>query len=185
MLKIRKSEERGHVQFTWLDTRHSFSFGSYYDPSFMGFRNLRVINEDKIAPGRGFPTHGHQDMEIISYMISGAMEHKDSMGNCNVIRPGEIQHMSAGSGIRHIEYNASDSAEVHVLLLNLRRYTRCGEFGFPRSCAGFHADVSRRNYPYCLNAPAHRNHVSDNLHVLMTVTWGPTTGSDLDFIDHS
>jgi redox-sensitive bicupin YhaK (pirin superfamily) len=115
MLKIRKSEERGHVQFTWLDTRHSFWFGSYYDPSFMGFRNLRVINEDKIAPGRGFPTHGHQDMEIISYMISGALEHKDSMGNCDEIKPGEIQHMSAGSGIRHSEYNASDSAEVHVL----------------------------------------------------------------------
>jgi hypothetical protein len=106
MLKIHKSEERGQVQFTWLNTRRSFWFGSYYDPSFMGFRNLRVINEDKIAPGRGFPTHGHQDMEIISYMISGALEHKDSMGNCDEIKPGEIQHMSLGSGIRHSEYNA-------------------------------------------------------------------------------
>ena len=115
MLNIRKSEERGHVEFTWLETRNSFSFGSYYDPSFMGFRNLRVINEDKIAPARGFPTHGHQDMEIITYMISGALEHKDSMGNRDVIRPGEIQHMSSGTGIRHSEYNASDSAEAHVL----------------------------------------------------------------------
>jgi len=98
MLNIRKSAERGHVKFSWLEARPSFSFGNYYDPRFMGFRNLRVINEDKIAPSRGFPTHGHQDMEIITYMISGALEHKDSMGNRDVIRPGEIQHMSAGSG---------------------------------------------------------------------------------------
>ncbi len=115
MLKIRKSEERGHVQFTWQDLRHSFSIGSYYDPSFMGFRNLRVINEDKIATGRGFPNHGHQDLGIITYMISCALEHKDSMGNCDVIRPGEIQHTSAGSRIRNSEYNVSDSTEAHVL----------------------------------------------------------------------
>ena len=115
MLKIHKSEERGHLQFTWLDTRYSFWFGSYYAPSFMGFRNVRVINEDKIAPGRGFPTHGYQDMEIITYMIYGVLEHKDSIGNCDEIKPGEIQHMSAGSGNRYSEYNASDSAEVHVL----------------------------------------------------------------------
>ena len=112
MLKIRKFAERGHVKLSWMDTRHSFSFGSYYDPSFMGLRNLRVINEDKIAPGRGFPTHGHQDMEIITYMISGALEHKDSMGNYDVIRQREIQYMSVGSRIHHSEYNASDSAEV-------------------------------------------------------------------------
>ena len=99
MLKIRKSEERGHVQFTWLDTRHSFSFGSYYDPIFMGLRNVRVINEDKIALCRGFLAHGHQDMKIITYMISCALEHNDSMCNCDVIRPGEIQHMSVVSGI--------------------------------------------------------------------------------------
>ena len=115
MLNIRKSEERGHVQFNWLEARPSFSFGNYYDPRFMGFRNLRVINEDKIAPARGFPTHGHQNMEIITYMISGALEHKDSMGNRDVIRPGEIQHMSAGTGIQHSEYNASDTEEAHVL----------------------------------------------------------------------
>ena len=90
MLKIRKLEERGYLQFTCLDRRHSFSFGSYYDSIFMGSRDLRVINEDKIALGRGFLAHGHQDMEIITYMISGALEHKDSMGNCDVIRPGEI-----------------------------------------------------------------------------------------------
>ncbi|MBC8259638.1 MAG: pirin family protein [SAR324 cluster bacterium] len=115
MFTIRKSEERGHVQYSWLDTRHSFSFGSYYDAGFMGFRNLRVINEDKITASRGFPTHGHQDMEIITYMISGELEHKDSMGNHDVIRPGEIQHMSAGTGIQHSEYNASDLKEAHLL----------------------------------------------------------------------
>lgn len=114
-LEIRKSEARGHFDFGWLNTYHTFSFGDYHDPDFMGFRELRVINEDKVRPGEGFPTHFHRDMEIITYVLSGVLEHKDSMGNGSLIRPGEVQRMSAGSGVKHSEYNASDKETVHLL----------------------------------------------------------------------
>lgn len=115
MINIRKGKDRGHFNFGWLDTYHSFSFGDYYDPKHMGFRTLRVINEDVIEPGQGFPTHGHRDMEIITYILEGELAHQDSLGNRETIKTSELQRMSAGTGIRHSEFNASDKEPCHLL----------------------------------------------------------------------
>ena len=115
MIQVRKSADRGHADHGWLDARHSFSFADYFDPDFMGFRTLRVLNEDRIAPGRGFPRHAHRNMEIITVVLEGELKHEDSLGNGETIVPGEVQRMTAGSGVRHSEFNGSETEGLHLL----------------------------------------------------------------------
>ena len=141
VITIRKSEDRGHFDLGWLGTYHTFSFDQYYDPAQMHWRSLRVINEDRVQPAQGFPTHSHRDMEIITYILSGALEHRDSMGNGSVIRPGDVQRMSAGTGVAHSEFNPSATEPVHLLQI----WVLPSEHGLPPSYEEKHFSDEERH----------------------------------------
>lgn len=148
MITIRKSEERGHVDHGWLNARHSFSFAQYHDPAHMGYSVLRVINEDVVAGGTGFGMHAHRDMEIVTYILSGALRHRDSLGNGSVISAGDVQRMTAGTGVRHSEFNASTEAPVHLLQIWLLP----AENGLPPSYEDKHFSAEQKHNRWCLIA---------------------------------
>ena len=144
MITILKAEDRGLTETEWLRSWHSFSFGEYFDPERMGFRTLRVLNDDRVDPGKGFPMHGHRDMEIVSYVVKGEMEHKDSLGNGSVIRPGEVQRISAGTGIQHGEWNPSKTEQLHLVQIWIVPSARGGEPSYEQQ--SFDLDEARRGW---------------------------------------
>jgi redox-sensitive bicupin YhaK (pirin superfamily) len=159
-MKLRRAEERGHAEHGWLDSWHSFSFADYHDPEHMQFRALRVINDDTVEPGRGFGTHSHRDMEIVSYVLEGALAHRDSMGNGSVIRPGSVQRMSAGTGVQHSEFNASQSEKVHFLQIWFLPYVT----GIPPGYEEKYFDNSAKRGKLCLIASPDRAQGSVLIH---------------------
>ncbi len=160
MLEIRKSSARGYANHGWLEARHSFSFAEYYDPAHMGFGSLRVINEDKVSGGQGFGTHGHKDMEIVTYVLAGALEHKDSIGNTSVLHYGDVQRMSAGKGVRHSEYNHDAVAPVHLLQIWLTPHTG----GIEPSYEEKHFDLTSKHHQLRLIASPNGRDGSVTIH---------------------
>lgn len=160
MIQMRKAGERGHFNHGWLDTWHSFSFADYFDPEHMGYSVLRVINDDRVAPGAGFPPHSHRDMEIVTYLLQGALEHKDSMGNGSVIRPGDIQRMSAGRGVTHSEFNASQTQAAHLLQIWIEPRQRGIDPGYQQKA--FPAD--EKEHRLCLVASSDGRDGSVTIH---------------------
>ena len=152
MLTLRSGDKRGRAKFNWLDSYHSFSFGNYYDPEHMGFRTLRVINEDYVKPASGFGTHPHHNMEIITYVLDGELTHKDSMGNGSIIKPGEIQRMSAGTGVQHSEWNYSENTSVHLLQI----WIHPAEQDLLPSYEQKSFDITAAENQWCLIASPHR-----------------------------
>lgn len=154
MISVRKASDRGLTNIDWLKSRHTFSFGEYYDPKEQGFSDLRVINEDWVAPGAGFPTHSHRDMEIITYVVGGAVQHKDSMGNGSIIRPGDVQRMSAGTGVTHSEYNPSKAEELHLLQIWILPDRRGHQPGYEQKAIG---DAEKRGRLRLIASPDGRD----------------------------
>lgn len=174
MLSIRRAQERGHSDFGWLNSFHTFSFGSYHDRRYMGFSALRVINDDTVAPGRGFDTHGHSDMEIISVVLSGALDHKDSMGNGSTIRPGDVQRMSAGTGVLHSEFNSSPNEPVHFLQIWIIPAREGIEPGYEQRAFSLHERQGR----LCLVASASGQDGVVTAHQDMNLYWTTLAKND-------
>jgi redox-sensitive bicupin YhaK (pirin superfamily) len=180
MIEIRHRDERGHFDHGWLNTYHTFSFDRYYDPKHMGFRSLRVINEDRVSPAQGFGTHPHRDMEILTYILEGALEHKDSMGTGSIIRPGEVQRMTAGTGVTHSEFNPSRTEPVHLLQIWILPDTRGLRPGYEQKAFDRNELRGRLQLIAAREPSAGAVKIHQDVQLFATVLDGETVSHDLD-----